>query len=196
MRLFFVILIFSFCSLNLKGQSGVMSHLFKDQSNEFKPFVSFTAQFSEIALQYSVIPGVRAGVIINNKYAIGGCYQSTLGEISLAESKGSGKLRTQYGGLLFEYTLWSVQKIHLSLPLLVGLGQLKVTGSNTAPVTGSPNFYFIEPGWLIEADIWKYIKLGIGTSYRYTPNVSYNTLSGSDISGFSAIVSIRLGRFK
>ena len=62
-------------------------------------------------------------------------------------------------------------------------------------MAGDPKFYFAEPGLMIEINIWKYAKLGIGASYRYTSNVSYNSLTTNDLDGFSAVASVKFGMF-
>jgi hypothetical protein len=78
----------------------------------------------------------------------------------------------------------------------VGAGRLKIAEISSGTNAGSPNFLFAEPGMLIEANVWKYVKLGIGSSYRYTGNVSYNSLNSKDISGFAALVSLKFGVFR
>ena len=195
MRILLVIIPFIFCTLHLNGQSGVMTHLFKDQSKDMRPFINPTFQFSEIAQQYCGIPGIRAGVIFNNKLIVGGLYNFTLGSISLPESKGGGKLQMKRGGVHFEYTLWPFQKVHLTLPFSAGIGKLKITGSTIESLTGNPNFIFAEPGLMIEINIWKYAKFGFGGSYRYTGNVTYNSLTANDLSGFSFVASVKFGMF-
>ena len=195
MRLLLAILTFVFCGIHLNGQPKVKTHLFKDQPKNLNIFINPTIQFSQIVQQYCVISGIRAGVIINKKIAIGALYNFTFKDITLPEAKGAGKLQMKWGGIHLEYTLWLRQKVHLTIPLSAGIGQLKVAESLNDSLTGDPNFFFAEPGLMIEINIWKYAKLGLGGCYRYLGNVSYNSLTSIDLSGFAAFASVKFGMF-
>ena len=195
MKILLAIIPFLFCVFHLNGQPKTMHHLFKDKIKDLSLFINPTFQFSQIVQQYCGIPGIRAGVIINKKIAIGGLYNFTLNDVSLPETKGSGKLQMKWGGLHVEYTLWPRHKIHLTIPISAGFGELKIINTTVVPLTGDPNFFFAEPGLMIEINIWKYAKLGLGSSYRYTGNVLYNALTSSDLNGFAAVASVKFGMF-
>lgn len=181
--------------LNLKGQIKPMDKLFRDKPRDIALYLNPTFEYSQIALQRTMIGGLGAGVIINKKISLGAVYTTTIKTIALPETLGTGNLKMALEGIHFEYTLWPLQKVHLSFPFSVGMGQLQVTG-NTTSLKGSPNFIFAEPGMVIEANIYRYIKLGIGTTYRYTANVSYGNLTPENLSGFAAVISLKFGNFR
>jgi hypothetical protein len=195
MKRWLAIIMFVFCVIQMNGQPKVMSHLFKDKAKDLNPYISSTFQFSEVALQYSTVAGLGAGVIINKKIILGLLYHSTFNEIALPVLKGSGLLKMKMEGVHFEYTLWPLQKIHLSIPLSAGIGQLKITDSELSVQTGKPSFLFAEPGLILEINVWKYAKLGISTSYRYTSQVGYGPITSTDLNGFIAAVSVKFGMF-
>src|SRR5665647_475569 len=124
MRILIAILTLLFCTLQVNGQSKIKTHLFKDKSTPLSLFINPTYQYSQIAQQYCGIPGIRAGVILNNKFLIGGVYNMTIGDIALPTSRGAGKLQMKWGGIHFEYTLWPLQVVHLTFPLSAGIGQM------------------------------------------------------------------------
>ena len=195
MKRFLAVIALLFGALLMNGQPKVKTHLFKDKTMAISPFINPTFQYSQISQQYCGIPGIRAGLIINNKLLIGGVYNMTSGTIALPPSNGAGKLLMKWGGIHFEYTLWPLQVVHLTIPLSAGVGKMKITESTSQTMTGDPNFYFAEPGLMIEINVWKYAKLGFGGSYRYTGNVSSNSLTTSDLNGFSAVASVKFGMF-
>jgi len=196
MRILMIITLAVFSVLNLNGQINPMDQLFKDKPRDLALYLNPTYEYSQIALNRATIGGLGGGVIINKKLSLGVVYNMPLENISLPPSIGTGKFQMRWGGLHLEYTLWPLQKVHLTFPLSAGIGQLKLKGTSSGTVSGSPNFIYAEPGMLIEANIWRYAKLGIGTSYRYTGNVTYDSLTSGDLSGFAAVVSLKFGNFR
>lgn len=195
MKILIAIFTLLFCAVQVSGQSQKKTHLFADKQKDLSLFINPTFQISQIVQQYCGIPGIRAGVIIDKKFIIGGVFNFNMNEITLPESKGAGKLGMKWGGLHFEYTLWPLQIVHLTIPISAGIGQMKITESTKEAAIGKPNFYFAEPGLMVEINVWKYAKLGIGGSYRYTGDVSYNSLTTKDLNGFSAVASVKFGMF-
>jgi len=195
MKIFMAIVTLVFCLHHLNGQTPVMNHLFKDKANEYCLFINPAFQLSEIALQYSAISAICAGVIINKKIVAGALYNFTLNDLPIPESQGSGMLQMKMGGIRFEYTLWPKEKVHLTIPLSIGVGRLKIIENTTRLLEGNPSFSFAEPGLMLEINILKYAKLGIGTSYRYMSHLYYNSLTANDLKGFNAVASVKFGMF-
>ena len=196
MKILLIITVAVFGALNLNGQINPMDQLFKDKPRDLTLYLNPTFEYSQIALQRLMIGGLGGGVIINIKFSLGAVYNQPLENISLPPSVGTGKFQMIWGGLHLGYTLWPLQKVHLTFPLSAGVGQLKITGSTSGTVSGSPHFIFAEPGMMLEANIWRYARLGLGTSYRYTGKVSFNSLTPGDLSGFAAVVSLQFGNFR
>lgn len=174
-----------------------MDKLFKDKHRDLTLYLNLIGQYTQIELKRTVIPAVGAGVIINKKISAGIIFYRTTTNIPVSEDPAMGRLQMQWGGFHLEYTLWPKEKVHLTFPLCVGMGEFKITGNTTGiALSGNPNFIFAEPGFMIEANIWDYAKLGIGTSYRTVANVNYGSLKASEISGFAALLSLKFGNFR
>ncbi len=204
MKTLFALITLILCMLQLSGQINPMDKLFKDRPKDLSLYINPTFQYSQIAVQHSTIAGIGAGLIINKKITVGVDGNLSFPDISLPESSGPGKLQMKWGGIHFEYTLWPLQIVHLTFPFSAGMGQLKITG-NSETMTGSPNFLFLTSGLMLEFNVWKYAKLGIGTTYRYTGNVNYRSvpesvflysITESDLKGFAAVVSLKFGIFR
>ena len=196
MKFMLIITIAVFAAMKLEGQINPMDQLFKDKPRDLALYLNPTFEYSQIALNRTMIGGLSGGVIINKKISIGAAYNMIPNNIPLPPAVGTGKFHMNWGGLHLEYTLWPLQKVHLTFPLSVGVGQLKIAGKTSGTISGNPNFIFAEPGIIIEANISRYAKLGIGTSYRYTGNVSYDLPTPDDLSGFAALVSLKFGNFR
>ncbi|MBO3698694.1 hypothetical protein [Roseivirga sp. E12] len=122
---------------------------------------------------------------------------------------GDYRLAGGYGGVFVEYTPRPSDKFHLSFPLLIGGGglaylqQIDRSVSVTDPlVEDSHAFAVIEPGVTFEANLLKFLRVGMSVSYRYTTNTALNYQSNSDqivngtaINSLSFGVSVKAGIF-
>ena len=190
-----LVITFLFTVTYLSGQSVTMNHLFSDKRKDLILFMNPTFQFTQYANKYACVPGIRAGIILNKKYIIGGFYNSAITGIVFPAAPDSGNLRVTSGGLHLEYTLWPRRKVHLTVPLSVGMGKPELKENTAATPAGNPHFYFAEPGLMVEMNIWKYAKFGIGGSYRYTKKGLYTSLTQNDLNGFAAVASVKFGMF-
>ena len=129
MRILMIITLAVFSVLNLNGQINPMDKLFKDKPRDLTLYLNPTFEYSQIVLNRAMIGGLGGGVIINKRISIGVVYSLPLENIPLPPSIGTHKFQMKSGGLHLEYTLWPVQKVHLTFPLSVGMGQLKIAGN-------------------------------------------------------------------
>lgn len=112
-----------------------------------------------------------------------------------------------YGGLHMEYTLNLKSPVHLTFPILVALGEVTYVNATTAlplpDITedGTQIIMVLEPGAMLEMNIFSFMKLGLNMTYRYTTNSELKfsddtqLLSSSDMNGISAAITIKIGRF-
>ena len=57
------------------------------------------------------------------------------------------------------------------------------------------HFFVIEPGVKVECNVIKALRIGIGISYRYTPDLDLKYTSSDLINQFTAKLSLRFGKF-
>ena len=181
----------------LQGQKRTLKHLYGDKGKDISPMLNPSIQLTELVKELSLVAGLKAGVILNKNMTFGALYNFTIKDKQLPKLKGNGSMGMKWGGLLFEYTLWPLQNVHLTLPFSAGMGQLNLTDTISVPgqrITGSPSFIFAEPGLALEFNIWKYAKIEVGGGYRYTNNAT-DLIKAYDLSGFSFNASLKLGLF-
>lgn len=160
-------------------------------------------QYSMLAGQFTPMAGVSGMIHFNKKFGIGAAAYSTLAENFAPTSLNATKalaLNTMYGGLKLEFTPRPDAKVHVSFPLLVGVGMAQVDSLNSHdgqehdyhmdPVTGLENdqedydnhkgthdyggtdYFVIQPGVNLEVNLIRYVKFTLGASYRIVPTVS------------------------
>ncbi|MGF1532089.1 MAG: hypothetical protein ACFCUI_00170 [Bernardetiaceae bacterium] len=100
------------------------------------------------------------------------------------------------GGAMVEYTWKPDQLLHLTFPLLIGVGEVEMDGDGPPVLLGSSSFMTVEPAALLELNIHKYVRFNAGLSYRWISNMDYRNLDQSDISGFSFQAGIKFGWFR
>lgn len=116
----------------------------------------------------------------------------------------SANLYGGYGGLLVEFTVIPMSAVHVSFPLLIGGGGLtymyrpdyvdKYDWGGYKTVDWDA-FFVIQPGVKAEFNIVKFFRIGIGVSYRYTPDLELVNTSKSLINQFNANLSLKFGKF-
>ena len=197
MKILFAITLSFFFVIPLQGQKKTMKHLYGDKGKDISPMLSPTTQLTELVNKLNLVAGIKAGVILNKNMTFGGLYNFTIKDQQIPKLKGNGSMGMKWGGFLFEYTLWPLQDVHLTLPFSAGIGQLNLTDTISVPgqrTTESPSFIFAEPGLALEFNIWKYAKLDIGGGYRYTNNAT-DLFKDYDLSVFSFNASLKFGLF-
>jgi len=112
-----------------------------------------------------------------------------------------------YGGFHMEYSMNPDSPIHLSFPILIGVGGITYVDAATgSPLPGqveemTQTILVLEPGAMLEMNVFSFLKLGLDVTYRYTSNSALSIEGGEqllgpkDLNGISAGITIKVGRF-
>ena len=142
------------------------------------------------------------GMILNHHWTIGltgsiigdthGVHQKNIYYDSTESKMRGANLNGGYGGFLLEYTLLPNSKVHVAFPLMIGGGSMWYTNSchhsdSTFDENSNKEFYHryiswdrffvIEQGVRLEFNLVKKVQLGLGISYRYSPNFNLENTS-------------------
>jgi len=109
-----------------------------------------------------------------------------------------------YGGILLEPIIASKKLVHVSIPIVLGVGGYGLTSypyyiedfGNYYNYYSSGSFLVAEPGLNVELNVFRCFRVGIGGSYRFAqgPGSTYG-LSNAKLSGYNVNVSFRFGWF-
>jgi hypothetical protein len=109
-----------------------------------------------------------------------------------------------YGGFLFEPILLPRFPIHLSFPVVAGIGGIAYTSSFQPTnsweyydtwVEDTETYLIGEPGVELELNVLKFFRMAFGLSYRFTTDINW-IYSGPDVlEGWNAGMTFKFGKF-
>ena len=202
--------------------------LFSGMKNPMKPIkylglsVGSEFQYGSLAGQFTPMAGVSAMLHINKKLGIGLAGYRIVNNFTPTALNANSllNLNVMYGGLKLEYTPNPNSAVHVSFPLLIGGGMARVdSASNYRNNFGrfggkdynkngnresngrETDFWVIQPGINIEANVIRFLKIYAGASYRITPSVNTEITTAlpnptaSQLSGLNLIAGVKLGLF-
>lgn len=192
----------------------------KNQLNYLGLSITPEFQYSRLAGQFTPMAGVAGMVHFNKRFALGAAAYTTLNDrFSPTSLSGNRALEmdTWYGGLRMEFTPKPDAKVHVSFPLLIGMGEVDVDSVNHREWRdredyrddyldyNETKYFVIQPGVNLEVNLIRYVKFTLGASYRIVPAVgnnnsalvraAYPTPSASQLGGLNLSAGLRIGLF-
>lgn len=153
-------------------------------------------KFTKINDEFAVLCGGRGGLLINHRFLVGGGGYGLVNEIPVNNiwPNDDYLLEFGYGGLVLEYILAPRKLVHLSVYTLIGAGSVCFQDRWYEPWDHDA-FFVAEPGLDLMMNITRCFRIGVGGSYRYISGINLGGLSNEDISGPSAVLTFKFGRF-
>ena len=193
-----------------KDQDEVQT-IFRDRSKGH--YTGFSFNYVEIEGQHGMQFGLRGGWIAGHGLAVG-----LGGKLFFNESKEddyylpaeTANFIGGYGGLLIEPIILPRFPVHISFPLLAGVGGIAYSYEEwefrDSFVEDSDFFLVIEPGVELEFNILKHFRIAVGAYYTLTSEIQLEyaeTFPGVDariappnvIRGINMGVTMKFGRF-
>jgi hypothetical protein len=178
-------------------------------------------QYGQFKGSFTSFGGGSAMLIFDKKFAIGVSMQRNIYLSYSPTGISPLVLNGSFGGLKLEYTCNPDAVVHLSFPLVIGMGMARTDSANYVSDRyndnndttsykqirrienqrrGNRNEYFIlQPGVQLEANLFRYLKLFAGANYRlalatYSTSTS-SLLPQSTLQGLSVNVGLKFGLF-
>jgi hypothetical protein len=173
-------------------------------------FVGPNGGYTSFGSNDIALAGLTVGMIINHNFTIGltgfGAANSDYLKFRNYIDSTDARLEAGYGGLLLEYTLFPRSTVHVTFPVMIGGGNLSYypVGEDNNWSNGNKDhrkaidqdaFFVVEPGVRAEVNILKFMRFGVGVSYRYTPDLDMLKTSSDFINNFTANASLKFGKF-
>ena len=179
-------------------------------------FMEMNAGYTQIGDKNVFLPGMNIGLILNHNWSVGlsGSFIGNSGNMyfeniyyssNIPDLQTGAYLFGGYGGGLFEYTAFPRSVVHFSIPVMIGGGYFAYFDDipNAHSDYNSWDYstidwnvcFVIEPGIKAEFNILKMLRLGIGVSYRYSPNFELVNTPDDLLNQFTGRFSLRFGKF-
>jgi len=109
-----------------------------------------------------------------------------------------------YGGILIEPILFPKYPVHISFPIILGGGGIARSvlynyyypyEYTTLYVENAEAFMIAEPGIEVEFNVARWMRLGLGASYRFTTTFEPSSFDSNPLNGFTGGFSLKFGKF-
>jgi len=168
---------------------------------------AFSISYSEIGGRDALVTGGRGAFIFDHSLAIGlGGY----GFVNNLDYTSHGNnyeysLAGGYGGIFFEPIIGGKSPVHVSFPVLIGMGGVSVfknygwdyweTHDPFYPSYGNDVFFVIEPGVDLEFNLARFFRLALNVSYRHTSEIDLLDTEKDALRGFNYGMTFKFGKF-
>jgi hypothetical protein len=159
--------------------------------------------YSRVLDRDALFFGGKGGWIVNHRFVLGGGgFGMTTRVPAPAGAPEVGedlRLEFGYGGVWLEYIFLPEKVFHATVGTLLGGGgvsynRLRRT-DRAAREVESDTVFIIDPVLSAEVNVIRFLRVSAGVGYRYVGSVDLTGLRKEDLSGFTASVMLRFGRF-
>lgn len=202
------IILIALASFSQDEGSSYKSDEFKTLFGSHRPggfYGAFNFGYTEIDNKQAVMFGGRIEWIVNHSIGFGFGGNGFINEYHFDPVLNRDVFLTGgYGGFYFEPILFPNFPVHLSFPVLLGVGGIssiaKETNFYRNTVENSEVFLLAEPGGEIELNLTRNFRLAFGATYKFTTAFDVG-ISGSApvnsnaIEGWTYMLTFKFGRF-
>lgn len=183
-----------------KNDNGIKTLL--GSSSSIGGYGSISVLYSQIESKDAFVFGARGAVVMGHVFALGIGGAGFINDFTYDPLEDENvSLAGGYGGMFFEPIIFPKFPVHISVPVLVGVGGVAYTSmqpeawDNEYNVEDSETFLVIEPGLEMEMNITRYFRFSLGGYYRYTSGIDLMETESDVLNGFSFGVNFKFGKF-
>jgi len=169
-------------------------------------YFGFHSEYSQVAGYDAFGAGGTFALIANHGLAIGFSGKGFFTEPyeRIPGSNTSYSYTGGYGGFLIEPIIFPKSPVHVSFPILLGAGGIakSMFTNNNYPydytevyVEDVEAYMIAEPGIEIEFNVARWMRLGLGGSYRFTSSLEPSEFESNPLNGFTGGFSLKFGKF-
>ncbi len=187
-----------------KNQDDEIQTIFSKQKSN-GGYGAFTMSYSQIGGQNGMVTGGRGAFIFDHSFAIGLGGFGFVNNLDYNANEGlmEFSLAGGYGGLFFEPIVAGKSPVHVSFPILLGMGGVTAYKSynwnwdsfDRHPNYGEDMFFVVEPAVDIEFNMTRFFRLAANVSYRFTSKLNLIATDEYALNGFNFGPTFKFGKF-
>jgi len=159
-------------------------------------YIGPVVKFGQLDEDFGLFVGGRMGWIINHKLVLGGGGYALVNDIKREDLGEDIHTEMAYGGLVLEYVFNPQEVIHFSVAALVGGGRYAYKIQNEVEEDyDSDAFFILEPEFNVILNITRNFRFGLGGGFRNISGLDIEGTTDSRLSGSSALITVKLGKF-
>ena len=164
--------------------------------------------YSKIDNSDAFVGGVRGGFIFDHKFAIGLAGYGFINNLDDHHYhdpiKDDYYLAGGYGGLLLEPIIAGKSPVHVSFPIILGIGGVsQIDGywdwdwdeDGHYHEIGSDLIFVFEPGIDLEFNLARHFRLAASATYRFTSDIELYATDADALRGFQFGLTFKFGKF-
>ncbi|MDX9881824.1 MAG: hypothetical protein RBS73_07130 [Prolixibacteraceae bacterium] len=209
MKQFTLLVIFALaCQIALAGNKKdqddyTMGTLF-NQSRNNGGYGALSLNYSQIDHKDAFIMGARGAWVIDHSLALGlGGYGFINGIDTdyIFENDHEYDLAGGYGGLFLEPILFPRLPVHISVPVLFGIGGIAFVDNYNDwddwyfDDDQSDVFLVLEPGVELEFNMSRHFRMAASLSYRFTSDIELEAVNSDVLEGLTVGLVFKFGKF-
>jgi len=197
----------SFAQEDTVEKKDDMKTIFTKENLKFTGgYIAPELKVSNVHEDISLFVGGKIGFTFNDKFSIGlagyGLSNNSNFNIDYSGNPNTlARIGMGYGGLSMEYSLFSNKVIHFTVPVVVGAAGIYVYEDdgdffyNDYEDIENSAAFVVEPGVNIEVNVFKFMRLDLGASYRLISGSDLIYLQDEDLSDLSFNATFKFGLF-
>lgn len=170
-------------------------------------YVALSNKFTRMAGEFANMPYVYGGVFINRRFLLGAGVAATTSYLpvpAVHSERPGARMSYGYaqGGLVTEWVMGSNRAAHLVFHLFTGAGYTMQydrdfgDAGNTHQSVYDQNWFMVaEPGVQLELNLFRWMRLSPGISYRQTYDSQGRGLDDHALSHWTYSATLKLGKF-
>jgi hypothetical protein len=207
--------LFSVTSFSLSAQDTTRTLLKLTKPKSWGIYIAPEVQYGQVKSAFTSFGGGSAMLMVNNRFAFGVTAQQTLSNTFSPKRISPLYVQSAIVGGKIEYTPNPTAAVHVTFPLMVGVGEVQADslGENrffrsfegrgreyrgfSGGFNNGNSYVVIQPGINVEANLLSFMKLFVGANYRFSILNDNNSalLTANTLQGVSISAGAKVGIF-
>jgi len=166
-------------------------------------YLGLTTGYTQIDGEVGFVTGGRLGMILNHSFTMGFAGYGFFNDYKWDNTLQSNvNLQGGYGGICIEPIVMPNFPIHLSFPIVMGVGGVEYVSDRfyyydewNGYVEDVDTYVLVEPGIELDLNITKFFRVSAGATYRYTSKIKLADFNSDVLHGISAELTLKFGWF-